>query len=204
MACTSERRPPTSYVKETSGMRARTQLGNQIAASSGTRVRQGQVRHRATRAAWKRRRPHLESLEGRILLAAGDLDPTFGTGGIATTDNNSYGVAVYGLALQGDGKIVAVGGGGFALARYNLDGSLDPTFGSGGTVFAILIPGDSQESARSVALQSDGKIVVAGFTLGTRGNDFLLARYNTDGTLDQSFGAGGIVTTDFGSAGQAS
>jgi len=73
-------------------------------------------------------------------------------------------------------------------------GDLDPTFGSGGKVTTNF---DSFDRANAVAIQSDGKIVVAGSALTITSNDFALARYNSDGSLDASFGAGGKVTTDF-------
>ncbi len=89
----------------------------------------------------------------------------------------------------------------FALARYNPDGTLDGTFGSGGLVTTdfsrgpIVVRGASDQ-AFSVAIQADGRIVVAG-SGGTDG-DFALARYNPDGSLDLSFDGDGRVTTDFG------
>ena len=82
-----------------------------------------------------------------------------------------------------------------ALARYNPDGSLDPTFGSSGLVTTRL---NESETARAVAIQPDGKIVVAGnISRVDRTHDFLVLRYNEDGTLDSSFGEEGVVTTDF-------
>src|SRR5262249_53663986 len=100
---------------------------------------------------------------------------------------------INGIALQSDGTILAVGRSGtdVALARYMPDGSLDATFGSGGRVVTNL---GSTDVARAVAVQSDGKIVIA----GASGGDFALVRYTTDGSLDTSFGAGGTVLTDFG------
>jgi uncharacterized delta-60 repeat protein len=138
-------------------------------------------------------RPLLELLEDRTLLNAGALDLTFGTGGKVLTD---FPIAAHdfglGLAIQADGKVVVVGQssnadfvGKFAVARYNPNGTLDTTFGSGGIITTEFGPGGSDAS--SVALQSDGKIVVAG---GANG-DFALARYNSNGTLDAGFGAGG-------------
>jgi uncharacterized delta-60 repeat protein len=78
------------------------------------------------------------------------------------------------------------------------DGDLDPTFGMGGKVITDLFSGPDE--AMAVVIQSDGKIVVAGGPSSTSGffDDFLLVRYNPDGSLDDSFGAGGIVLTDFG------
>src|SRR5262249_11954148 len=83
----------------------------------------------------------------------------------------------------------------FALARYNGDGTLDTSFGSAGRVTTDL--GGRYESATALALQSDGKIVLAGGSMGDAFNDFALARYNSDGTLDSSFGTGGKVITKF-------
>src|SRR6516165_431864 len=131
----------------------------------------------------------------------GSPDATFGTGGTVTTAFPSFFGsydAAYAVALQGDGKIVAAGDtdtgtrGAFALARYNPDGSLDATFGTGGTVRTAF--GTSYDAANAVALQGDGKIVAAGDTdAGTHGA-FALARYNPNGSLDATFGTGGTVT----------
>jgi uncharacterized delta-60 repeat protein len=130
--------------------------------------------------------------------ADGSLDPTFGSGGKVTTDLGGFDVAL-GVALQGDGKIVAVGGGGsgsdFLVARYKPDGSLDSTFGSGGLVTTDF---GGFEAATAVALQGDGRIVVTGSTFSGGFQQFVLARYNGDGSLDTTFGSGGKVTTDFG------
>jgi uncharacterized delta-60 repeat protein len=135
--------------------------------------------------------------------AAGDLDPRFGNGGKALTDfsgNDDYAFAV---AMQPDGKIVAAGQSGVyplfhsALTRYNKNGRLDQTFGSGGKVVAALDAGG--DGLDALAIQPDGKIVTAGslihdnFTVG-----FILARFNTSGTLDQSFGNNGSIVTTFG------
>ncbi len=125
---------------------------------------------------------------------AGDLDPSFSGDGKLTTD---FGVGgAFGVALQGDGKIVAVGdsGGDFALARYNPDGSLDPSFAGDGMQTTDF--GRDFESASDIALQPDGKIVVVGG--GGPGGNFALARYNPDGSLDSSFAGDGMQTADFG------
>jgi len=145
----------------------------------------------------------------------GTLDATFGAGGKVITDFGhleqgfSYAFG-YSLAVQLDGKIVVAGqafiAGTFtgtfdvALARYNTDGTLDSSFGTGGKVITDF--GSRNDLAFSVAVLPDGRIVVAGQGSVVRGLGFALARYNSDGTLDNSFGAGGIVTTDFGIADQ--
>src|SRR5262249_12815579 len=134
--------------------------------------------------------------------ADGSPDSTFGKGGKVITYLSSY-AAVNALAMQSDGKIVAAGGahvgppgGSSALARYNTDGSLDSTFGRGGTIITNFAGGGSWAGA--VAIQSDGRIVIAGVLYaGGRDWDFALARYNTSGTLDTTFGISGKVTTDF-------
>ena len=122
----------------------------------------------------------------------GTLDGTFGSGGKVTFGGSAAAIAV---ALQGDGKIVTAGGG-FALVRYNTDGSLDTTFGTGGMVTTSF--GGGYDEASAVALQGDGKIVAAGHTSTSVGSSqFALARYNTDGSLDGTFGTAGQVTTSF-------
>ena len=115
------------------------------------------------------------------------------------------GSAAYGIAVQSDGKIVAVGYSkkstgnkdkDFTIVRYNSDGSLDSTFGSGGIVTTDF--GNYDDIAYSVAIQHNGKIVVAGYT-ENNGGDFAIVRYNSNGEIDSTFGSDGKVTTDFGS-----
>jgi len=130
----------------------------------------------------------------------GTLDTSFSGDGKETTDFFGGVDEATGVALQGDGKIVAVGragGGGFALARYNPNGSLDTSFSGDGKETTDF--GGVDDGAGGVALQGDGKIVAvgrAGNILATQ--DFALARYNPDGTLDTSFSGDGKLTTNFG------
>ncbi len=130
--------------------------------------------------------------------SSGMLDTTFGTGGKVTTDFAGFTDQAFSVAVQPDRKIVTAGAAGsdFGLARYNSDGTLDTTFGTGGKVVTDFAGG--YDEAHSVAVQRDGKIVVVGSAtiIGT-GLDFALARYNSDGTLDTSFGTSGKVTTDY-------
>ena len=145
--------------------------------------------------------PNPEPLEGRALLSgAGDLDPTFGTGGIAVTSWTSKGSGIaLGAVVQPDGRIVAVGGTG--LVRYNTNGTLDASFGSGGKV--------TSAKGNAVALYpagtaNAGKLVTAGMSTSNKtGNDFSLTRYNANGTVDTTFGTNGKVTTDFGNTGDS-
>ena len=136
----------------------------------------------------------------------GALDSTFGNGGKVATDFFGGDDGAVAIAIQPDAKLVAVGSAinvrvFCALARYNIDGTLDLTFGSGGKVTTDFSSEVSQ--ARAVAIQEDSKIVVAGrnrLTSLASDDDFALARYNTDGTLDSTFGLAGKVTTDFANA----
>jgi uncharacterized delta-60 repeat protein len=119
----------------------------------------------------------------------GSLDTSFGMGGKVTGDCNSKPAPGFtGIALQGNGKIVAVGLGDnhFVPRRYNGDGSLDGAFGTGSS-------GVVNGTPNGLALDARGKIIA----VGTNGMDFVLARYNADGNLDTSFGQGGQLTTDF-------
>jgi uncharacterized delta-60 repeat protein len=135
---------------------------------------------------------------------SGTLDPTF-AGGRATTDFfGSYDDATA-MAVQADGKIVAAGIArsssgvdAFALARYNTDGSLDSSFGTGGKLTTQFRGGPlNPDWAFCVLIQADGKIVTAGRTSFQNTSDFALARYNSDGSLDPTFGSGGKVMSDF-------
>lgn len=128
----------------------------------------------------------------------GSLDTTFGTSGEVLTNivANDEANAV---AIQTDGKIVVVGtannGNLIAIVRYNANGSLDTSFGTSGIV---QISGN-WPSAKSVQIQSDGKIVVSGYENISSINQFITYRLNSDGTLDNSFGTSGKVATPFGS-----
>ena len=143
------------------------------------------------------------ALAAALSAARGDLDPTFGAGGKVTTDfgGNEIGWAV---AVQRDGRVVVAGdrfdpgpNDDFVLARYTVRGALDPTFDGDGKVTTDF--NDHFSGAFGVAIQPDGKIVAAGYGFPPTGpQDFALARYNADGSLDQSFGAGGRVLTTFG------
>jgi len=143
--------------------------------------------------------------------ANGTLDATFGTGGKVVTDFLSSSDQAAAIRIDSNNKIVVAGRAfnpgsppstpstsfDFALARYNTNGSLDGSFGTGGKTITDFFGNSDQASA--IAIQSsDGKIVVAGVAQNCNvGNNFALARYNTDGTLDGGFGTAGKLTTDF-------
>jgi len=138
----------------------------------------------------------------------GSLDTGFGSNGIVVTAVGTNDAYAYAIALQPDGKIVVagnalvnVGARGFAVVRYNADGSLDNSFGSSGKVITSLA-GLGAEGANSVIVQPDGKIVVAGEYVHTQNpsNDLDIAvlRFDSNGLPDNSFGTNGIVTLDLG------
>jgi uncharacterized delta-60 repeat protein len=144
-----------------------------------------------------------EKIDYHIVVARynanGTLDPSFGSKGTVVTGFNGKDAFAYCATIQKDGKIV-VGGrtqeldgssSNVALVRYNMDGSLDATFGNKGKLVTSLAQ-DSQ--IKKILIQKNGKIVAVGFT-----QDFLLIRYNIGGTIDRSFGKNGIVLTDFNS-----
>ena len=141
--------------------------------------------------------------------ADGGLDQAFGNNGSVVTTFGDPTAAGRAVILQADGKIVVVGTSGagpyselndFAVARYNSDGSLDQTFGSGGKA-KTHFPGvdNTGSSATSIASQFDGKLVVGGFYKNERTpHEFALARYNSNGSLDSTFGSSGKITTRIG------
>jgi uncharacterized delta-60 repeat protein len=126
--------------------------------------------------------------------ADGSLDTTFNTTGIVTTNFGQLD-DIHAAALQADGKIVAAGStfiGGkveLALARFTADGSLDTRFGTAGQVTTDL--GGVNQSANSVVIQPDGKLVIAGVYAPNGPSEFFLARYTSSGTLDPTFGNNG-------------
>ncbi|MBP8651596.1 MAG: InlB B-repeat-containing protein, partial [Deltaproteobacteria bacterium] len=134
--------------------------------------------------------------------STGIPDIDFGEGGIVTTplgeDTQDEARA---LAIQADGKIVVAGRSSsgadydFAVVRYDDDGSLDTTFGAGGIV---ITPVGINDVFYALAIQADGKIVAAGCSRDGADDDFAVVRYNDDGSLDTTFGAGGIVITPVG------
>jgi uncharacterized delta-60 repeat protein len=151
-------------------------------------------------------RLRLEALEDRLTPSTGGLlDPTFGSGGHVLSPL-AGGTDVYAVTLQPDGKIVVGGvtsapGGAFIVGRYNADGSLDTSFGSGGynnttfdSVWALAMQPQPDGTSKILAA---GKVTVTqkhGKTV-TSTVEIALARYNANGTLDTTFGTNGKVTT---------
>ena len=128
----------------------------------------------------------------------GTLDTTFDVDGY---NNSGFMKSVNAATLQSDGKIVVAGYGingntdGFSIARFNADGSLDNTFNGNGKVVTIV---GFSSTAYSVKIQADGKIVAAGKTFlnNSSDSDFAFVKYNTDGSLDTTFGSNGRIATD--------
>ena len=150
--------------------------------------------------------PGLSLLTGVVVLAAdSDLDHSFDSDGIVTTDYSEF-EQINDMVIQPDGKIVAVGHSGIfhsnsqvplsmMVARYNSDGSPDTTFGTDGIVTTEI---GLYAKAKAVALQPDGKIVVAGRGNAFNESDFVTVRYHPNGKLDRTFGIDGIAATPLG------
>jgi uncharacterized delta-60 repeat protein len=125
----------------------------------------------------------------------GALDATFGNGGVVVVNKFGSDIdqVIVGMAIQPDGKIVAAATGipgGGQVGRFNMDGTLDTTFGTNGIATVPL-------NAALLAFQSDGKIIVTGGQLGSA----LMARLNSNGQLDTTFGSGGVAPlVSFGSS----
>ena len=136
--------------------------------------------------------------------APSQLDPSFGSGGTVVTQFPSSYSGARAVAVQGDDRIIAAGFAhtdnsvvsDFALTRYEANGALDATFGTIGQVRTDF--GGRYDDALAVAVQPDGRIVVAGSSSDADGRDMAVARYNNDGTLDASFDGDGLALVDFG------
>ncbi|MES2634681.1 MAG: hypothetical protein V4669_17055 [Pseudomonadota bacterium] len=139
--------------------------------------------------------------------ADGSLDETFGTGGFRTTALSPLWESCRGIALQDDGKFLVTGiiSSGATedifVARLNADGSLDTAFGDGGTTQVAF--STRLDRGSSLIIQTDGKIVVAGQTRFTSGDsgDFALVRLHANGALDTSFSVDGKVSASFTASG---
>ena len=137
----------------------------------------------------------------RYISTTGALDSSFGTGGVVTTSLSTGNDTANAIALQSDGKIVVAGNAGdvnakFAVTRYTITGTLDTSFHGTGIVTTTV---GAFDIAHAVAIQpGDGKIVVAGESDQGGVNAFAVARYNTNGSLDTTFHTNGIATSSFG------
>ncbi|HET8677846.1 MAG TPA: BACON domain-containing carbohydrate-binding protein, partial [Blastocatellia bacterium] len=133
----------------------------------------------------------------------GTLDASFDGDGKVTTALNTGNDSGAAVAIQGDGRVVVAGTSNpgtnlsfddFAVVRYNPDGSLDTSFDSDGKVSTPI--GAGADRGRALAIQSDSKIVVAGNSNNGTNDDFAVVRYNSNGSLDTSYGTGGKVVVD--------
>ena len=134
---------------------------------------------------------------------SGNLDTTFGVGGKVVLSLSGGEDKIYGMVIQPDQKLVVAGfasnsgtGKDFACARYDSFGTLDPSFGNGGIAMTD-IQTNSEDIAYDITLQTDGKILLAGYTQTGSTKSAAMVRYNADGSLDANFGTNGIVVTEF-------
>ncbi len=144
------------------------------------------------------------------LTTSGQLDATFnGTGKVVTAWSGSsanVGAEAHGVAIDSSDRIIVVGDVrnsssstefDWGIVRYNTNGSIDTSFGSSGTGRVTVNFFNSRDVANDVKIQADGKIVVAGYARnGTQSDNFAIARFDTNGLLDASFGTGGLVDTN--------
>lgn len=143
------------------------------------------------------------ALYSQTYSQTGSLDLTFSNDGKVTTSFGSGNDFASAIAQQTDGKIVVAGKNyngtdyDIAITRYNIDGTLDNTFSQDGKLTMPI--GTLDDDAEALIIRPNGKIVIAGATLISGfNNDFVLVQYNSDGTIDNNFGVGGIVNIDFG------
>ena len=132
----------------------------------------------------------------------GSFDNTFNKNGKLVEGLNRGSTSYTSSAVQQDGKIIAAGytwngnNYDFIISRYNVDGIPDSSFSNDGKQITGFASGN--DFANDVSIQSDGKIVVGGYTDNGSTSYFALARYNTDGSLDKTFSSDGKQTTNFG------
>jgi uncharacterized delta-60 repeat protein len=177
----------------------RPERKNSMSAAGTKRGKAARHRQRA------KYRPACEQLEDRCLMAAGVLDAAFDFDGMVTSDFTGAGFSKAVALDPNDGTLVVAGavfnpGSGhnqLSVARYSADGTLLASFGTGG-LGTVDFPGSTSSLADTVTIQADGKIVAAGFwsQAGGPSRIIAMARFNTDGSLDTSFGVGGIVSTN--------
>lgn len=138
-----------------------------------------------------------------LSVHSAELDESFGTDGKIATSVGNYNDQAYAIALQSDGKILVGGSSSngsdldFAVVRYKRDGSLDTSFNYDGTVTTQV--GRDDDEIAAIAIQEDGYIIAAGYSIQDNKRDFALVKYAPDGQRDSSFGLDGIVITEYGS-----
>ena len=155
------------------------------------------------------------SFSTTLFAQFGVLDPTFGSQGTVlyslASNSNAY-HRVKSMAIQNDGKIIIVGGvsssastsadatENSALVRFNVNGSIDNTFGLNGKVVMDFLNQNTQDEAFAVQIQQDNKIIVAGFVFSSTNQLlYFIMRLNTNGSLDTTFGTEGKITIAFDS-----
>lgn len=139
------------------------------------------------------------------LTSTGQMDSSFGTGGTVVQDSGLGTDVVYGLAVDANNGLIVGGNAGnkaFAISRYQTDGTLDSSFGSGGTAL-WQIPNTSAY-LQDIALQTDGHILATGWASPSSVNNMVVIRLDPNGSLDTTFGASGVVTNNFSASGAIS
>jgi uncharacterized delta-60 repeat protein len=133
------------------------------------------------------------------------LDTAFGTNGAVTTDIEGGRDILSATAVTPDGHLLAAGYSEgqygshpfhFAVVEYNADGSLNTSFGTGGKVVLSGFTSTSSDNAEAIVVQSDGKFILVGFTTDSSYAKVALARFNSDGSLDTTYGTSGRVVSD--------
>jgi uncharacterized delta-60 repeat protein len=168
--------------------------------------------HNHSRKAKERRnrsRPVLERLEDRLAPSAGQLDPTFGVNGVVNNLNIGGPTPSTARAIvvtEGDGKVIVAGtsddpygGHRLAVLRFNSDGSADGTFGNQGTIIFNLTasnPDATSESPAGLAIDSGGHIIVGAGVTTITGGKLEVARLNSNGSFDTTFGSNGKIILD--------
>ncbi len=139
------------------------------------------------------------------ITKSGQLDKGFGIDGVITTQVSGYYDDPKDIIIQRDGKIIVVGesfngnNSSFILVRYDSSGRIDNTYGNAGMASVTITIGGAMTSLGGAVLQSDDKTVLAGCAFNGADNDIIIARFGTDGVLDQTFGVNGIYRSQIGS-----
>ncbi len=167
------------------------------------------ITHRADRPASSTGLNHQDYQQHLTGNIAGTLDSTFGTFGVDTLDPMGYYSDGNAMAVQSDGKIIIAGTSNtaafnssevFSVARFDSNGNVDNTFGSSGWAITSINGAGlySNAEAHAVAVQPDGKIVVAGYSYDqNNASAFGIARFNSNGTIDTTFGDYGSLRISF-------
>jgi len=135
------------------------------------------------------------------MISSGGLDPAFSGDGLVNAPIGASSDQARGIAIQSDGRYVVggwsnmAGNFDFSIARFNSDGSIDASFSGDGIQVTSIAAGSLADRAYGLAIQADGKVILAGSTANGGNDDFAIVRYDTNGNLDATFSGDGIQTT---------